>query len=224
MARFACGSIDSKGKEMTSTPGSPQVSPNDPCPFLRALVAHGLLADDVVSVGEVTKTIVNVASAGDGQPQLPSSAIRAIALVANGLSPLQVVRNGLGGLRLSELRNGPLDKKGAGSRVLDASARIDTAELARLDDFASDKTDADGHVERGLDLAELRRMMDANFERAAERRRGVDRWLMNGEWPILLKVMGKLGKLGRYLSTTEVRDLFVERRLPERMSRRLTGG
>ena len=209
---------------MTSTPGSPQVSPNDPCPFLRALVAHGLLADDVVSVGEVTKTIVNVASAGDGQPQLPSSAIRAIALVANGLSPLQVVRNGLGGLRLSELRNGPLDKKGAGSRVLDASARIDTAELARLDDFASDKTDADGHVERGLDLAELRRMMDANFERAAERRRGVDRWLMNGEWPILLKVMGKLGKLGRYLSTTEVRDLFVERRLPERMSRRLTGG
>ena len=224
MARFACGSIDSKGKEMTSTPGSPQVSPNDPCPFLRALVAHGLLADDVVSVGEVTKTIVNVASAGDGQPQLPSSAIRAIALVANGLSPLQVVRNGLGGLRLSELRNGPLDKKGAGSRVLDASARIDTAELARLDDFASDKTDADGHVERGLDLAELRRMMDANFERAAERRRSVDRWLMNGEWPILLKVMGKLGKLGRYLSTTEVRDLFVERRLPERMSRRLTGG
>ncbi len=135
-----------------------------------------------------------------------------------------MVRNGLGGLRLSELRNGPLDKKGAGSRVLDASARIDTAELARLDDFASDKTDADGHVERGLDLAELRRMMDANFERAAERRRGVDRWLMNGEWPILLKVMGKLGKLGRYLSTTEVRDLFVERRLPERMSRRLTGG
>jgi len=209
---------------MTSTPGSPQVSPNDPCPFLRALVAHGLLADDVVSIGELTKTIVKVAGAGDGQPQLPSSAIRAIALVANGLSPLQVARNGLGGLRLSELRNGPLDKKGAGSRVLDASARINTAELERLDDFASDKTDADGHVERGLDLAELRRMMDANFERAAERRRSIDRWLMNGEWPILLKVMGKQGKLGRYLSITEVGDLFVERRLPERMSRRLTGG
>jgi hypothetical protein len=191
---------------------------------LRALVAHGSLADDVAAVGEVTKTIVNVASAGDGQPQLPTAAIRAIALVANGLSPLQVARNGLGGLRLSELRNGPLDKKGAGSRILDASARINAAELARLDDFASDKTDADDRAERGLDLAELRRMMDANFERAAERRRSIDRWLMNGEWPILLKLMGKQGKTGRYLSLVEVRDLFVERRLPERMSRRLSGG
>jgi hypothetical protein len=81
------------------------------------------------------------------------SAIRAIALVANGLGPLQVARNGLGGLHLSELRNGPLDKKGAGSRFLDASARINAAELARLDDFASDKIDADSRAERGLDLA-----------------------------------------------------------------------
>jgi hypothetical protein len=66
-------------------------------------------------------------------------------------------------------------------------------------------------------------MMDANFERAAGRRRSIDRRLMDGEWPILLKVMGKQGKTGRYLSLVEVRDLFVERRLPERMSRRLTG-
>jgi hypothetical protein len=190
---------------------------------LRALVAHGSLADDVAAVGEVTKTIVNVTSAGDGQPHLPAAAIRAITLVANGLSPLQVARNGLGGLRLSEPRNGPLDKKGAASRILDASARINAAELARLDDFASDKTDADGRAERGLGLAELRRMMDANFERAAGTRRSIDRSLMNGEWPILLKVMGKQGKIGRYLSITEVRDPFVERRLPERMSRRLTG-
>jgi hypothetical protein len=200
------------------------VSPNNPCPFLRALVAHGLLADDVVAVGKVTKTIANVASAGDGLPHLPTPAIGAIALVANGLSPLQVARNALAGLRLSALRNGPLDKKGAGSRILDASARINAAELARLDDFASGKTDADGRGEYGLDSAELRRMMDANFERAAERRRSIDRWLMNGEWPILLEVMGKQGKTGRYLSIVEVRDLFVERRLPERMSKRLTGG
>jgi hypothetical protein len=209
---------------MSSTTRAPQVSPNNPCPFLRALVAHGLLADDVAAVGEVTKTIVNVASAGDGQPRLPAAAIRAIALVANGLSPLQVARNGLGGLRLSELRNGPLDKKGAGSRILDASATVNAAELARLDEFASDKIDADGRAERGADLAELQRMMDANFGRAAGKRRRIDRWLMDGEWPILLKVMGKQGKTGRYLSLLEVRNLFVERRLPERMSRRLTGG
>ena len=47
---------------------------------------------------------------------------------------------------------------------------------------------------------------------------------MEGEWPILLKVMGKQGKRGRYLSVKEVRQLFVDRRLPQRMSRRLAAG
>jgi hypothetical protein len=204
-------------------PGPDQVSPDNPCPFLRALVAQGLLADDVSPLGEVTDVIMKVADAGDGQPQLPAAAIRAIALIANGLGPLQVGRNGLRGLRLNELRNGPLDKKGAGSGILDASARVDPAQLARLDEFASDQTDAEGRTERGLRLADLQRMMDANFERAAGRRRQIDRRLMEGEWPILLKVMGKDGKNGRYLSVEEVRDLFVERRLPQRMSTRLAG-
>lgn len=206
---------------MPSTPRSPKVSPNNPCPFLRALVAQGLLADDVVSLGTITSTIVKVANAGDGQPELPAAAIRAIALVANGLTPLQMARNGFGGLRLNELRNGPLDKKGAGSRILDAKAKVDPKELARLEEFASEKTDADGHAEPGLDLDELQRMMDANFERAAGHRRSIDRKLMDGEWPILLKVMGKQGKTGRYLSLKEVGELFVERRLPERMSSQL---
>jgi hypothetical protein len=209
---------------MPSTPRSPKVSPNNPCPFLRALVAQGLLADDVVSLGTITSTIVKVANAGDGQPELPAAAIRAIALVANGLTPLQMARNGFGGLRLNELRNGPLDKKGAGSRILDAKAKVDPKELARLEEFASEKTDADGHAEPGLDLDELQRMMDANFERAAGHRRSIDRKLMDGEWPILLKVMGKQGKTGRYLSLKEVGELFVERRLPERMSGRLASG
>jgi len=207
---------------MSRKPGPSEVSPNNPCPFLRALVAQGLVADDAAPVGEVTRVVMNVASAGDGKPRLPAAAIRAIALISNGLGPLQVARNALRGLRLNELRNGPLDKRGAGSGILDASARIDDAELARLDEFASDKVDANGRTERGLGLAELKRMMDANFERAAGRRRKIDRRLMDGEWPVLLKVMGKNGKAGRYLSVKEVRDLFVERRLPERMSRRLS--
>jgi hypothetical protein len=38
-------------------------------------------------------------------------------------------------------------------------------------------------------------MMDANFARAAGRRRRIDRRLMNGEWPILLQVMGKQARL-----------------------------
>lgn len=200
------------------------VSANNPCPFLRALVAQGQLPDDTAPLGEVTKTIVGVAKAGDGSPNLPAAAIRAIALMANGLSPLQLGRNGLGGLRLNQLRGGPLDKKGAGSGILDAEAEVNLAELDRLDQFAGDKLDADGRAERGLGLADLQRMMDANFERAAGRRRRIDRRLMDGEWPILLQVMGKQGQTERYLSVAEVRDLFVERRLPARMVKPSSGG
>jgi hypothetical protein len=197
------------------------VSPNNPCPFLRALVAHGLLPDDVVAIKDVIKTIVRVSNAGDGSPTLPAVAIRAIALIANGLSPLQMARNAFRGLRLNALRNGPLDKRGTGSRILDQSAESDPAELDRLDQFASDKVAEDGSVERGLSASEIVRMMDANFERAKGRRRRVDRSLMKGEWPILLRVLGKQAKSGRYLSVAEVRRLSVDRQLPERMIGRL---
>jgi hypothetical protein len=47
---------------------------------------------------------------------------------------------------------------------------------------------------------------------------------MNGEWPILLRVLGKQGKSGRYLSVADVRRLSVERQLPERMIGRLREG
>ena len=205
------------------------VSPNNPCPFLRALVSQGQLPNGDVSLGEVTRVVVEVAAAGDGKEKLPAAAAAAIALAANGLSPLQLARNALGGVTLNELRNGPLDKKGAGSRILDAKAKVNPAELARLDEFASDKQDADGKTERGLDLTEITRMMDANFERAAGYRRLIDRTLMDGEWPILLKVMGKRGgkqagkqgKSGLYLSLKDVADLFEKRTLPKRMMQRL---
>lgn len=72
---------------------------------------------------------------------------------------------------------------------------------------------------RARALPELRAYMDANFERAAGRRRLVDRPLMNGEWPILLKVMGKTGTAGRYLSLKEVEELFVKQRLLKRMGK-----
>jgi hypothetical protein len=64
-------------------------------------------------------------------------------------------------------------------------------------------------------------MMNENFTRAAGRRRVIDRFLMDGEWPILLKVMGREGKDGRYLSVAEVRQLFLKRKLPERMMSQL---
>lgn len=198
-----------------------EVSPNNPCPFLRAMVAQGVVANDTVPLGELTSAIVKIARTGEGQPQLPEAAIRAIGLMANGLNPLQLLRNASQGVHLSELRNGPLDKKGGGSRILNSAAQINPGELARLDQFASSKTDMQGRTELGLDSAELKKMMDANFERAAGQRRIIDRRLMEGEWPVLLKVMGKEGTAGRYLCVQEVRDLFVERRLPERMTAQL---
>ena len=114
-----------------------------------------------------------------------------------------------------------MDKKGVGSRILDSNAEIDFEELNRLGTFASPKLNAAGESELGLNLNEIQTYMDANFKRAEGHRRRIDRKLMNGEWPVLLKVMGKNGADGRYLSIAEVRDLYIERRLPLRMTRQL---
>jgi hypothetical protein len=149
-------------------------------------------------------------------------AILAIAAIANGLSPAALRRNMRGGLRLSALRDGPLDKHGSGSRILDAQGQFQAEELDRLATFASPKRTAQGNSELGLSRHELRAMMDTNFERAGGTRRRVDRALMNGEWPVLLKLMGKDDASGaRYLCVDEVRTLFQERRLPARMALRL---
>jgi hypothetical protein len=198
-----------------------QVSPNNPCPFLRALVSEGLLADDVEPLEKVAATIVEVARAGDGKPDLPSKVIFGIALIANGLSPSALLKSKRQGLRLNALRGGPLDKQGAGSGILDKLGVVNEKDLARFKEFSSTKTTADGSSEPGLSLAELRTYMDTNFARAAGRRRRVDRALMNGEWPVLLKVMGKDGPDGRYLSLAELKVLFKQRRLPTRMTKQL---
>jgi len=200
----------------TSTKPLP-VSGNNPCPFLRALVAAGRLADDIEPLGKVAEVIVEAARHGDGQPALPRAAVAGIALIANGLDPASVLRTTLQGLRLNRLRGGPLDKKGVGSGILDAHGEVDAAQLARLREFAVSKKSAGGRAEPGLGPRELKRFMDANFDRAAGHRRLIDRALMNGEWPVLLKVMGKAGRDGRYLSLKEVEMLFNKRLLPERM-------
>ena len=108
--------------------------------------------------------------------------------------------------------------------VLDARGAIDAKEVARLRDFAKDKPNDDGSTELGLGLSELRAYMDANFARAAGRRRSIDRTLMLGEWPVLLRVVGKEGPGGRYLGLQDVIDLFTNRNFPERMNKRLRAG
>ena len=47
---------------------------------------------------------------------------------------------------------------------------------------------------------------------------------MLGEWPVLLKVMGKDGPDGRSLGLQDVIDLFKDSRFPARMYQRLRAG
>ena len=63
--------------------------------------------------------------------------------------------------------------------------------------------------------------MKANLKRDGDAARWYYPMLMKGEWPVLLKILGKGEGEERYLSVAEVRTLFVERRLPERITKRL---
>jgi hypothetical protein len=197
------------------------VSPNNPCPFLRALVAGGFVSGHIVPLPKLTRTIE--AATGDKglKERLHGLAIYGVALVANGLGPRRLWRSWRSGAQLDALRDGPLDKHGVGSRILDAKAEVHEAEIARLAKFGKDRPDPAGGVERGLTSREITAYMKANFERAKGSRRPIDRFLMRGEWPILLNIMGKGEGKKRYLSVAEVRTLFVERRFPDRIVARL---
>ena len=204
---------------LANTPPQHDVSPGNPCPFLRALVAGGWLNDEVEPVAKVRDTIVRAS----GRP-LPGAVIVAIAVIANGLTPAPLLRNARKGLRLSALRGGPLDKRGSGSRLIDANGQFQAPELERLASFASPKPLPQGGSELGLSLPQITAMMDANFARARSTRRRVDRAMMNAEWPVLLKFMGKDAADGsRYLCVEEVQVLVRDRRLPGRVVERLGG-
>jgi hypothetical protein len=45
--------------------------------------------------------------------------------------------------------------------------------------------------------------------------------MMQGEWPVLLDILGKGEGDTRYLSVADVRTLFVDRKLPKRITDRL---
>ena len=197
------------------------VSPNNPCPFLRALVAEGYVGAHIVPLPTLTRTIEAATGEGGLKKRLAGLEIFLVALIANGLGPLRLLRSWWSGAQLDALRDGPLDKHGVGSRILDAKAQVDDAEIVRLAGFGRDRVSPTGETERGLTSEEITSFMNANFERAKGFRRPIDRWLMNGEWPVLLNIMGKGEGEQRYLSVAEVRALFVERRLPDRIVARL---
>ena len=207
-------------KAASSAPG-PEVSPDNPCPFLRAAVSEGVLGGHVVPLSQICKTVEAASGKTGLQKKLVGIKTCLVALVANGLSPLSLWRNWWSGPTLDALRDGPLDKHGVGSRILDATAHVSAAELARLAEFGKDCADPRGGTERGLTSSEIVSYMNANFERAKGHRRWIDRKLMDGEWPVLLDIMGKGEGAQRYLSVAEVRTLFEERRLPDRINARL---
>jgi hypothetical protein len=207
----------------TSDATDPQVavSPNNPCPFLRALVAGGFVDGHVVPLAGLSR-IVEAASGEKGlNKKLAGAKTRLVAMIANGLNPLRLLHSWRSGAELDALRDGPLNKHGVGSRILDATAHVNEAELARLAGFGKDRLDPSGGTERGLTAPEITTYMNANFERAKGNRCWYDRQLMNGEWPVLLSILGKGEGDQRYLSVVEVRTLFVGRRLPARIVARL---
>ncbi len=202
--------------------GQISVSSNNPCPFLRALVAAGFVGGHIVPLPVLARTIA--AASGEKGLKAMQVGIKTylVALIANGLNPLRLLRSIWSGAELDALRNGPLDKRGSGSRILDATAAVHEGEIDRLATFGQDRPDPAGGSERGLTSEEITIYMDTNFERAKATRRRIDRQLMNGEWPVLLNIIGKGQGKSRYLSVAEVRTLFVERRLPARIAARLS--
>jgi hypothetical protein len=211
---------DSNRASDTPVPQIP-VSPDNPCPFLRAVVAEGFVGGHIVPISELCRTIEAASGTTGLQKKLVGLKTYPVALIANGLNPLRLLRSWWSGAQLDALRNGPLDKHGVGSRILDVNAEVHESEIARLADYGKDRPDPYGGVERGLTSREITAYMNANFERAKGHRRWFDRLLMNGEWPVLLDIMGKGEGAQRYLSVAEVKTLFVERRLPDRINARL---
>jgi hypothetical protein len=197
------------------------VSPNNPCPFLRGLVAGGYVGGHVVPLPKLTATIKSATGEKGLKERLAGIKIYLVALIANGLSPRRLFTSWRSGAVLDELRNGPLDKHGVGSRILGVDGVVDESEIGRLAEFGSDYADPDGNTERGLNAQQITTYLNANFERAKGHRRPIDRLLMNGEWPVLLNIFGKGAGDNRYLSVAEVRTLFVDRLFPQRILMRL---
>ena len=209
------------GPRAAAPAGQLPVSANNPCPFLRALVANGYVGGHVVPLSKLSEMI----GAASGETGSKEMNVRMqtwmVAVIANGLGPLRVLKSATSGAELDELRNGPLDKHGAGSRILDVDAKVHEDEIARLAGFGKDCKDPAGGIERGLTAKEIDTFMAANLKRAGDAAHWYYPMLMKGEWPVLLKILGKGEGEERYLSVDEVRTLFVEKRLPERITTRL---
>ena len=200
------------------------VSPNNPCPFLRGLVAGGFVGGHIVPIPELCNKIEAASGEHGAKEKMVGIETYGVALIANGLNPVRLLKSATSGAVLDELRDGPLDKHGAGSRILDATANVHEDEIDRLATFGKECKNPAGGTERGLTAKEIETFMAANLKRVGDQARWYYPMLMKGEWPVLLNIMGKGEGDERYLSVAEVRTLFVERRFPDRIVARLQRG
>jgi hypothetical protein len=69
------------------------VSPNNPCPFLRALVAGGHLSGHVEQLSKIADAIVAAGGGSATEAPLPRSKAYLIAMIANGLGPARLARS-----------------------------------------------------------------------------------------------------------------------------------
>ena len=69
--------------------------------------------------------------------------------------------------------------------------KVHEDEIARLAGFGKDRQDPAGGVERGLTAKEIDTFMKANLKRDGDAARWYYPMLMKGEWPVLLKILGK---------------------------------
>src|ERR1700754_1493996 len=113
----------SDGRDGTVSNNTPaqsiEVSPNNPCPFLRAVVSEGFVGGHVVPLATLASTVEAASGKTGLQKAIAGVKTRLVAMIANGLNPLRVLRSWWSGAVLDELRDGPLDKHGVGSRMLD---------------------------------------------------------------------------------------------------------
>ena len=196
-----------------------QVSPNNPCPFLRGLVGEGFVDGGTVPLRTLSQTIANASGETGAKKTLARIQTRGVALIANGAC--HILQSICWGAQLNTLRGGPLDKLGAGSRILGVDGRVNEDEIARLASFGGTYADPDGGTETGLNASQIQTFMDDNLKRAGKQSRWYYPILMKFEWPILLKIMGKGQGDDRYLSVAEVRTLFNERKFPDRITQRV---
>lgn len=82
-----------------------EVSPDNPCPFLRGLVGEGFVDGGTVPLGTLAQTIANASGEKGPKKTLARIQVRGVALIANGAR--HVLKSIWSGAQLDALRGGP---------------------------------------------------------------------------------------------------------------------